>query len=66
MKVFMTPETLQNLTPAGLDAVIEHFKEIHNQARVKEHAANTLLVKARMEQFRRKNAFDRSDLDYID
>ena len=59
----MKQETLQNLTPAGLDAVIEHFKEMHNQARVKEHAANTLLVKARMEQFKRKNALGQSDLD---
>lgn len=52
----MTQETLQNLTPAGLHAVIEHLKEMHDQARVKEHAANTLLVKARMEQFRRNNS----------
>lgn len=58
----MTHETLQDLTPAGLNAVIEHFKEMHDQARVKEHAANTLLVKARMEQFRRNNSLGR-DLD---
>lgn len=59
----MTQETLQNLTTAGLNAVIEHFKEMHDQARVREHAANTLLVKARMEQFRRQNSLD---LDYLD
>ena len=58
----MTQETLQGLTPAGLDAVIEHLKEMHEQARVKEHAANTLLVNARMEQFRRNNSLGR-DLD---
>ena len=58
----MTHETLQDLTPAGLNAVIEHFKEMHDQARVKEHAANTLLVKARMEQFRRNNSLGH-DLD---
>ena len=58
----MTSETLQELTPAGLNAVIEHFKEMHNQARANEYAANTLLVKARMEQFRRNNSLGH-DLD---
>lgn len=52
----MKQETLQNLTPAGLDAVIEHLKEMHDQAREKEHEANTLLVNARLEQFRRNNS----------
>jgi hypothetical protein len=59
----MTHETLQDLTPAGLSAVIEHFKEMHDQARVNDHKANTLLVKARMEQFRRNNSLGQSDLD---
>jgi len=59
----MTQETLQNLTTAGLNAVIEYLKEMHDQARVKEHQANTLLVNARIEQFKRNNILSQSDLD---
>jgi len=62
----MKQETLQGLTPAGLDAVIEHLKEMHDQARAREHKANTLLVEARIEQFKRNNRLSQSDLDYID
>ena len=66
MKVFMTPETLKDLTNAGLNAVAEHFRALHDEARAKEQDANHIMVSVVMEQFRRKNTFDQSDLDYID
>ena len=66
MKVFMTPETLKDLTNAGLNAVEEHFRVLHDEARAKEQEANCIMVGVAMEQFRRKNAFRQKELDYID
>ena len=66
MKVFMTPETLKDLTNAGLNAVAEHFRALHGEARIKEQEVYRILVGVVTEQFRRQAAFRQNDLDYID